>query len=97
MNACGFAFVNALRWIPPTGFKAPDEMREVWEHPRNGSGIGSFMPLTYPDYAFFRDHARSFSGILAYDGTRKKSSGTVTGRFCTANLSLQCLLGCWSG
>ena len=68
MNACVFTFVNALLLRPPTGFKAPNEMREVWEHPRNASGVGSFMPLTYPDYAFYRDRARSFSGILAYDG-----------------------------
>lgn len=68
MNACVFSFVNALLLRPPTGFKAPNELREIWEHPRNANGLGSFMPLTYPDYVFFRDQARSFSGILAYDG-----------------------------
>lgn len=68
MNACVFTFVNALLLRPPAGFFAPSQMREVWEHPRSASGIGSFMPLTYPDYAFIRSHARSFSGILAYDG-----------------------------
>lgn len=68
MNSCVFTFVNALLLRPPTGFRAPNELREIWEHPRNASGIGSFMPLTYPDYAFFRDHVHSLSGILAYDG-----------------------------
>jgi len=68
MNACVFTFVNALLLRPPTGFKAPGEMREIWEHAQKATGVGRFMPLTYPDYAFFRDHARSFSGILAYDG-----------------------------
>ena len=68
MNACVFTFVNALLLRPPAGFKAPGEMREIWQRSRNASGIGKFMPLTYPDYVFFRDNARSFSGILAYDG-----------------------------
>jgi predicted permease len=80
MNACVFTFVNALLLRPATGFKAPNEMREVWEHPRNASGIGSFMPLTYPDYAFFRDHARSFSGILAYDGDPEEIIWNRSGR-----------------
>jgi hypothetical protein len=30
MNACVFTFVSALLLRPPTGFKAPNEMREVW-------------------------------------------------------------------
>jgi predicted permease len=68
MNACIFTFVNALLLRPLAGFKAPGEMREVWEHSRNANGLHSFMPLTYPDYVFFRDHARSFSGILGFDG-----------------------------
>jgi predicted permease len=68
MNACIFTFVNALLLRPLAGIKAPGEMREVWEHSRTANGIHSFMPLTYPDYVFFRDHARSFSGLLGYDG-----------------------------
>ncbi len=31
MNACVFTFVNALLLRPPAGFKAPGEMREIWE------------------------------------------------------------------
>jgi predicted permease len=68
MNACIFTFVNALLLRPLAGIRAPGEMREVWEHSRTANGIHSFMPLTYPDYVFFRDHARSFSGLLGYDG-----------------------------
>jgi MacB-like periplasmic core domain len=32
------------------------------------SGIERFLPLTYPDYVYYRDHAKTFSGMIAFDG-----------------------------
>ena len=28
----------------------------------------SYLPFTYPDYAYYRDHSRSLEGVLAFDG-----------------------------
>jgi len=70
MNACVFTFINTLLLRPPTAVRSPGELREVWEDTNQGTsaGLGRYLPLSYPDYAYFRDHARSFSGMLAFDG-----------------------------
>ena len=69
MNACVFTFVNALLLRPPTAVKSPGELRELWEQTSKGSGLARYMPFCYPDYVYFRDHAHSFSGLLAYGDT----------------------------
>ena len=68
MNACVFTFVNTLLLRPPAKVKSPGELRELWERSAHASGLGQHLPLSYPDYVYFRDHARSFSGLLAFDG-----------------------------
>lgn len=68
MNTCVFTFVNALLLRPPSSVKDPNGLRELWLHQRNTSGIQGYLPLNYPDYIYYRDHARSFSGMLAFDG-----------------------------
>lgn len=68
MNACVFTFVNALLLRPPSLVKAPRQLLELWQKHRIVSGITSLLPLTYPDYAYYRDHVKSLSGLLAYDG-----------------------------
>jgi len=67
LNATVFTFVNALLLRPPTGVKAPGQLREVWIHNPRDSGAQGYLPLSYPDYPYYRDHNQSFEGLLAYD------------------------------
>lgn len=67
MNAAMFTFVNALLLRPPAGV-ATGNLLEIWLHNRISTGLQSYLPFTYPDYAYFRDHSRSLEGVLAFDG-----------------------------
>jgi predicted permease len=68
LNTTVFSFVNALLLRPPAGVKAPDRLQEVWIHNPRSSGLEGYLPLTYPDYLYYRDHNQSFQGMLAFDG-----------------------------
>jgi len=68
LNATVFSFVNALLLRPPTGVEAPEKFFQLWLHQRGTSGIEGYLPLTYPDYVYYRDHNQSFTGMLAFDG-----------------------------
>src|SRR5947208_598474 len=67
LNTTVFSFVNALLLRPPRGVKAPEQLREVWIHNPRSSGAEAYLPMTYPDYFYYRDHNQSFEGMLAYD------------------------------
>ena len=67
-NTTIFSFVNGLLLKPPA-VTNPDRLVEVWEHNvTRGTGIGSSMQLSYPDYEYFRDHNRVFSEMTAFTG-----------------------------
>jgi len=68
MNTTVFGFVNALLLRPPVGVKAPNKLLELWLHIRSSSSSDGYLPLTYPDYLYYRDHNQSFDGMLAFDG-----------------------------
>ena len=68
LNTTVFTFVNALLLRPPAGVKVPDRLLEVWIHNPRSSGTEGYLPLTYPDYLYYRDHNQSFGGMLAFDG-----------------------------
>jgi putative ABC transport system permease protein len=68
LNTTVFTFVNALLLRPPAGVKASDQLLEVWIHNPHSSGAEGYLPLTYPDYLYYRDHNQSFGGMLAFDG-----------------------------
>jgi predicted permease len=68
LNTAVFSFVNALLLRPPTSVQVPGQLLELWLHNRGASGVESDLPLTYPDYVYYRDHNRSFAGMLAFDG-----------------------------
>ena len=67
MNVAVFTFVNALLLRPPSGV-ATGSLLEIWLNNRISTGLQSYLPFTYPDYAYFRDHSRSLEGVLAFDG-----------------------------
>ena len=68
MNAGVFTFINALLLRPPAVVDAPASLVEIWLHSRLSAGVQSYLPLTYPDYEYFRNHSRSLEGVLAFDG-----------------------------
>jgi predicted permease len=68
LNTTVFSFVNALLLRPPGRVQAPGSLYEVWLRNPRSSGAMGYLPLTYPDYVYDRDHNRSFQGMLAFDG-----------------------------
>jgi len=68
LNTTVFSFVNALLLRPPARVEDPNQLMELWLHNRGASGIEGYLPLTYPDYVYYRDHNQSFAGMLAFDG-----------------------------
>src|SRR5215813_4779939 len=73
-NATIFSFVNELLLRPPA-VERPQKLLEVWDHSwQGGSSFNSFMPLSYPEYAYYRDHNRVFSEMLAFDGDPELTS-----------------------
>jgi predicted permease len=68
INTTVFSFVNALLLRPPIGVEAPDKLLQLWLHSRGTSSVEGYLPLTYPDYVYYRDHSQSFTGMLAFDG-----------------------------
>ena len=67
LNTTVFSFVNALLLRPPEGVKGPEELREIWMHSPLDPGAQGYLPLSYPDYLYYRDHNQSFEGMLVYD------------------------------
>jgi len=75
-NTTIFSFVNSLLLKPPVA--DPEQLVELWEHNvTRGTGIGSNMQLSYPDYEYFRDHNRGFAEMAAFTG---ETSGVVWNR-----------------
>src|SRR6266403_649667 len=92
LNTTVFSFVNALLLRPPEGVKAPEELREIWMHNPRDSGAQAYLPLTYPDYLYYRDHNQSFEGMLVYDfepqlvtGNRSGEGQTEFGQLVSGN------------
>jgi hypothetical protein len=104
MNAAVFTFVNALLLRPPAGVSATGNLLEIWLHNRTATGLQSYLPFTYPDYAYFRDHSRSLEGVLAFDGdghptiwNRSGAGQVIQGQLVSGNyfseLGVNALLG----
>jgi predicted permease len=67
-NTTIFTFINGLLLRPPA-VSDPDGLVELWQHDtRRGSGIGSDMQLSFPEYEYYRDHNGSFSDMGAFTG-----------------------------
>jgi predicted permease len=68
MNSAVFTFVNGILLRPPQGVSQRGKLVELWlKHPKK-TGPQAYLPFSYPDYAYYRDHARSTEGLLAFDG-----------------------------
>jgi predicted permease len=68
VNAVVFSYVNALLLRPAQGVAETSRLAEVWLQNKKSSGVERFLPLTYPDYVYYRDHNSVFSGMVAFDG-----------------------------
>jgi predicted permease len=68
INVAVFSFVNALLLRPPAGISARSGLLEIWLHSRIASGMQSYLPFSYLDYAYYRDRSRALEGVLAFDG-----------------------------
>lgn len=66
-NTTIFSFVNALLFRPPA-VEAPGRLLEVWNQNPKASGIQQYVPLSYPEFIYYRDHIQMFSGFAAFDG-----------------------------
>ncbi|MFC5862815.1 ADOP family duplicated permease [Acidicapsa dinghuensis] len=93
MNAAVFTFVNALLLRPPQGVATTNKLVEVFLHDPKGSGVQSYLPFNYPDYAYYRDHSKSLEGLMAFDGDGQEAiwnqAGTgeiVHGQLVSGNL-----------
>src|SRR2546430_16670754 len=64
LNTTVFSFVNALLLSPPEGVKGPEELREIWMHSPLDPGAQGYLPLSYPDYRYYRHHNKPFEGGL---------------------------------
>ena len=66
-NATIFSFVNTLLFRPAP-VEAPSELWQVWRQKlKGGSTMDRYQGLSYPVYAHFRDHNRSFLSLAAFD------------------------------
>ena len=90
-NTTIFSFVNALLFRQP-GIKAPDRLLELWQKNTKASGLDRYLPLSYPQYLYYRDHNPAFSGLLAFDGEMRPATwsgsgkgGLVQGQVVSAN------------
>jgi predicted permease len=91
-NTTIFTFVNALLFRPPA-VDAPSQLLAVWNRNMKASGLEQYVPLTFPDYLYFRENNKVFSGLLAFDGDplpvswsrsgegEKVQGGLVSGNF----------------
>jgi predicted permease len=68
VNATVFSYVNALLLRPPADVPQPARLQEVWLQNSKAVGIERFLPLDYPDYIYYRDHNKVFSGLATFDG-----------------------------
>ena len=66
-NTTIFSFVNALLFRPPP-VESPAELWQVWrERLTGGPALERYQGLSYPGYAFLRDHTQSFAALAAFD------------------------------
>jgi predicted permease len=73
VNTIIFDFVNALLLRPPA-VQASSRLLELWQRNPKAPGLEEYVPLTYPDYVYYRDRNQVFAGLLAFDGEMRPVS-----------------------
>lgn len=63
VNLSIFSFVNALFLRPPAGVADAGSLVSIHHRSRT---TGRFTGASYPDFEYYRQHASSFSGVIAY-------------------------------
>jgi len=86
-NTTIFSFVNALLFRPPA-VESPSQLVEVWNQNLHGSGLEHYLPISFPDYLYYRDHNQVFSGMLAFDGDPRLVSWSRSGQGEKAQVAL---------
>src|ERR1700686_3515052 len=66
VNTTIFSFVNAVLFRPPA-VENPGQLVEVWQHVRTGSGFTSYLPLSFPDFDYYRTNNHVFSGMIGFE------------------------------
>lgn len=79
-NTTIFRFVSALLLQPPP-VESPDQLLQIWNlNPSVRSPLERYVPLNYPDYAYYRDQSHGVRGLLAFDGDPTHVSWMRAGR-----------------
>ena len=66
-NVTIFSFVNALLFTAPA-VESPSRLVEIWNYnPAATSVIEAYMPLSFPEFAHYRDNNQTLSGLIAFD------------------------------
>lgn len=78
VNTVIFDVVNALLFRPPA-VRDSSRLLELWQRNPKASGLEEYVPLTYPDYVYYRDHNQVFGGLLAFDGEMRPVSWSRAG------------------
>jgi putative ABC transport system permease protein len=67
-NTTIFTVVNSLLFRPPS-VEQPNRLVDVWLHNKKQASVFSgYSGLSYPDFAYYRDHNSVFSGLAADAG-----------------------------
>src|ERR1700704_1444638 len=79
-NTAIFTLTDAilLRWLP---VQNPQELVVLARNPSKPN-----TAFNYPDYRYVRDHAQSYSGLIAYSGGGRPVGFTLPGRSGAAQL-----------
>jgi predicted permease len=72
-NATIFSFVNALL-LRPLPVPEPGRLVELWHHRIKTHSFMSYLTLSYPDFAYFRDHNSAFSDVAGFVPETQKVS-----------------------
>src|SRR5439155_23073775 len=77
-NTTIFSFLTALLFRPPA-VDSPGQLVEVCNQNTKRAAIEHYVPLSYPDYVYYREHNQVFSGLLAFDGGPRMVSWSRSG------------------